>query len=973
LIVDGRRHPGGILAAFTIAIALVGCHKPEPSCPNSGTVCSDLLCHDTQSDPANCGECGQKCGPDEVCSAGVCGSSCKSGIGTCAADSCDQGFFNNNGTCQACSGSCPTGQYQSAACSATADRVCSTCTPIDNCPSVICTTSTDQTCNRCGSGFYQSNHGCIACSAGCPAGQYQTAACSATADRTCAACASITSCATETCTTALDQTCTACSSGFYLSHNACVSCSGACPAGQHLLSACTATADRTCTSCSNIANCSAETCTTDSDATCTACAPGFYLSGNACVGCSGACPAGEYEAAACSAAADRICWSCGPIANCTSETCTTAIDQACLSCASGFYQSGGYCHACSGACAAGQYESAACSATADRVCSSCSSIANCTSETCTTASDQSCNVCGAGFYASGGACVACSTTCPAGQYQSAACTATSDRTCSACASIANCASETCTTASNQTCTSCASNHYLNGNSCDACSTACPAGQYQSAACTATSDITCPPCAPIAGCATETCTTSTDQACTACASNYFLSGSVCTQCSTCGAGLVTATACSASADTSCTYATDCYALLQAQPTTASGVYTIDPDGPGGDAPFAAYCDMTSSGGGWTLLMKIDGSKTTFAYSAALWTNTTTYQPTQTAYDHINESKLQGFNSLAFNGMRIGLYDSADGNTRYVEAPKSMSSLQALFATNTYTPTSLGRSAWTGLVANPVLQPNCNLEGFNLDIGGGYPMKTRIGILGNQENDCNSPDSRIGIGGTADTCGSVGANISAGDVAACMPDGSTDADPGFGYVFVRNCTGGTCSCGSLTSCNALCVDVKSDAHNCGSCGISCIRANSSPTACSSGSCGPLVCNSNYGNCDGLSANGCEANLTDDSNNCGACGNKCGAGMVCSGSTCQSPNLTIINPNGATVNYGPHYPGNYGQYSGSCTSNCSVYSATGYGSGGGNAGTSAIIRINSSSGFVSGCDAYNWSGDCYITKVPATVTVN
>jgi hypothetical protein len=100
---------------------------------------------------------------------------------------------------------------------------------------------------------------------------------------------------------------------------------------------------------------------------------------------------------------------------------------------------------------------------------------------------------------------------------------------------------------------------------------------------------------------------------------------------------------------------------------------------------------------------------------------------------------------------------------------------------------------------------------------------------------------------------------------------------------------------SSCTA---DLASDSDNCGTCGSRCpLRANGFPT-CEFATC-KTTCNTGFGDCDGVAANGCEASLAADSNNCGQCGRDCRGG-TCTDGTCPPAVLaqTGDGPYGMTI---------------------------------------------------------------------------
>lgn len=89
-------------------------------------------------------------------------------------------------------------------------------------------------------------------------------------------------------------------------------------------------------------------------------------------------------------------------------------------------------------------------------------------------------------------------------------------------------------------------------------------------------------------------------------------------------------------------------------------------------------------------------------------------------------------------------------------------------------------------------------------------------------------------------------------------------------------------------ACSTNVASNIYNCGGCGVQCKYANPAfnmMPACVDGKC-EIACSSGAYDCNGIVDDGCEVRPLSDPDNCGACGNKCAAGVACINGMCGCP---------------------------------------------------------------------------------------
>ena len=126
------------------------------------------------------------------------------------------------------------------------------------------------------------------------------------------------------------------------------------------------------------------------------------------------------------------------------------------------------------------------------------------------------------------------------------------------------------------------------------------------------------------------------------------------------------------------------------------------------------------------------------------------------------------------MRIG------HQIKFIVLNKQANSLYSLIADGQYRNISLGRDTWKNLIGlQASLQVNCNKEGLNVVCTSYLNSKARIGIVGNNGDDCNNCDSRIGFG----TGGKHDDNNTCGNEAKFRPDNGDKHIKAMGYILVQ----------------------------------------------------------------------------------------------------------------------------------------------------------------------------------------------
>ena len=221
---------------------------------------------------------------------------------------------------------------------------------------------------------------------------------------------------------------------------------------------------------------------------------------------------------------------------------------------------------------------------------------------------------------------------------------------------------------------------------------------------------------------------------------------------------------------------CLGILNSGQSHGDGVYWINPDG----TNFQVYCDMTTDGGGWTLLMKA-AQGTTFNYDSNYWTTTNTLNGNDLTLN-AGDAKYDSFNKVPVKDLMAKWPDISSGwkwtQNSFDDGTAIL--LPTFFSTTTSSmnPGGSGKfiqdaktfSGWQSGVFSS--QVDIRFYGFNYNSYSGN-AKVRWGFGWNENGDGLYPSTLVAYSGSNDVSGGIGmssnfGSYSAGDKINCCQD-------------------------------------------------------------------------------------------------------------------------------------------------------------------------------------------------------------